>query len=306
MNNTTNEGLIPENDKIYQLRRKNFQRKLVTQLCYLGYVIIVLNYLKYGCTIWTLMLRTCVQSLLAAPFPNEAQMRRLSLRNELPGSNYFPGLSAAIPTNSTLIQNPMPGAFPSNSTQEPEQASDNQANKVIEDEVKKKIRGVLFHGSLTVNIFYIIIAILFPVNFRGKLEGNYLHEDGLNDTPSPFNHANGLIQGERKGGFFMQMIGEPIPQSNLKGNLGIIMFEFAILFCQFGLFILTCINFANLGVDEYELEEADRQISLDEGATQTQPSDGYDGKVFVTQIDPNKAINDILYSPMEPRQDAVV
>lgn len=83
------------------------------------------------------------------------------------------------------------------------------------------------------------------------------------------------------------------------------MFEFAILFCQFGLFILTCINFANLGGNEDELEEADRQISVDEEPTQTQPSDGYDGKVFVTQIDPNKAINDILLSLMEPTQEAI-
>lgn len=287
MNDETHETLRSENERVYLLRRKNFQRKLVTKFSYLGYVIIVLYYLKYGCTIWTLLLRTCVQSLLVVPFPSEIQIRRLSQANDNTGSAYLSRLSGAISTDSVEI----PGSFPSTVRQESGTSSEEQVKKEVDD-VKRKIRNLLFHGSLTVNILYLLFALLFPVNFAGSLEGNYLHEDGLMNTPSPFNNANGLIQGERKGGFFMQMIGETVPQSNFKGNLGVVMFEFAILFCQFNLFVLTCVNFADL--DSSESNEADEESSS---------SDGYDGKVHVTKIDPIAAITSILSSVIETRRD---
>lgn len=269
-----NVNEVTPNDKVYQLRRRNFQKKLVVQLCFLGYLVIVLHYVKYGCTIWTLVLRAVVQSLLAAPFPDESQMRRLSLHRDTQANTYFSRLSRVVPANTV----PMPGAFVETSQGENERSAQEVAKDEI-NEVKCKIRTVLFHGSSTVNILYILKSILFPVDFIGQLEGNYLHEDGLINTPSPFNNANGFIQGERKGSFFLQLIGESVPQSNVQGNVGILMFEFAILVCQFGLFVLTCVNFADLGYEE--------QSASVHG-------DGYDGKVFVTQIDPNHAIDTVL------------
>lgn len=161
--------------------------------------------------------------------------------------------------------------------------------KTESNEIKRKIRNVLFHGSLTVNALFITSALLFPVDFIGKLEGNYLHEDGLNNTPSPFNNANGIIQGERRGGFSMQMIGESLPQTNSKGNVGILMFEFAILVCQFSLFVLTCVNFAGLD-DRRSVETHDSEPVI---------GDGYDGKVDVTHIDPMSAISDVLFPMIE-------
>ncbi|GAV53240.1 hypothetical protein ZYGR_0AI05240 [Zygosaccharomyces rouxii] len=271
-----NVNEITSSDRVYQLRRKNFQKKLVVQLSYLGYLVILLEYVKYGCTIWTLILRTVTQSLLAAPFPNDTQIRRLSLHTETSGSSYFSRLSNVVPSNNGVTT--MPGAFIEGGRQE---SANNQEDQIKEEvnEVKRKIRTVLFHASLTVNLLYILMSILFPVDFIGQLEGNYLHEDGLTNAPSPFNNVNGFVQGERKGGFFMQMIGESVPQSNFKGNVGIIMFEMAIVVCQFGLFVLTCINFAELGHQDPEVSSH---------------SDGYDGKVFVTQIDPNRAIEIVM------------
>lgn len=271
-----NVNEVTSNVRVYQLRRKNFQKKLVVQLCYLGYLIIVLEYLKYGCTIWTLVLRTIVQSLLAAPFPSDTQIRRLSLHSETPGSSYLSRISQVVPNNDGVMS--MPGAFVENGRQTTVNNQENQAKEEVDD-IKRKIRTVLFHGSLSINVLYILMSILFPVDFMGQLEGNYLREDGLTNIPSPLNNVNGFIQGERKGGFFMQMIGEFVPQSNFTGNLGIVLFELAILICQFGLFVLTCVNFANLG---YQEEPANYH------------SDGYDGKVHVTQIDPNNAIELVL------------
>lgn len=289
MNNDAIGSVGTENERVYRLRRKNFQRKLVTEVTYLGFIVIVLYYLKYGCTIWTLLLRTCVQSLLSVPFPNETQIRRLSQARENSGSAYFSSLSGAISTDTVE----MPGSFPSSNPQETAPRSEDQIKEEIHG-VKIKIRNVLFHASLTINFFYIMLSLLFPTNFMGKLEGNHLHEDGLTDTPSPFNNANGLIQGERKGGFFMQMIGEAIPQSNLKGNFGVLIFEFAILFCQFSLFTLTCVNFASL----------DSTSSDEFGEDPTPSSDGYDGKVHVTQIDPIAAIDRTMSFIMEPQREA--
>lgn len=282
-------SLRTENERVYQLRRKNFQRKLVSEVSYFGFIIIVLYYLKYGCTIWTLVLRTVVQSLLAVPFPSEIQIRRLSQARENSGSAYLSTISGAMSTDTVE----MPGAFPSTSTQETAPRSEEQIKKEI-DGVKIKIRNVLFHASLTINFLYLIFALLFPTNFVGKLEGNHLREDGLTNTPSPFNNANGLIQGERKGGFFLQMIGEAIPQSNLKGNVGVIMFEFAILFCQFSLFTLTCVNFANLD-----------ELTTNDETTEdmNSHSDGYDGKVHVTQIDPITAIHKTMSSSIESQRE---
>lgn len=271
-----NVNEITSGERVYQLRRKNFQKKLIIQLCYLGYLVILLEYVKYGCTIWTLILRTVTQSLLAAPFPNDSQIRRLSLRPGTPGSSYLSRISNVVPNNDGVPT--MPGAFIENPHQESVTNQENQIKEEV-DEMKRKIRTVLFHASLTINLLYMLISILFPVDFIGQLEGNYLHEDGLTNAPSPFNNVNGFVQGERKGGFFMQMIGESVPQSNFKGNMGILMFEMAIVVCQFGLFILTCVNFAELG-------HQDPQINYQ--------SDGYDGKVFITQIDPNRAIELVM------------
>lgn len=271
-----NVNEITSNDRVYQLRRKNFQKRLVAQLCYLGYLVILLEYVKYGCSIWTLIFRAITQSLLAAPFPNDNQIRRLSLRSDIPGPNYFLRLSNVVPNTNGVTT--MPGAFIEGGRQESFISQEDQIKEEV-NEVKRKIRTVLFHSSLTVNFICILISILFPVDFIGQLKGNYLDEDGLTNIPSPFNNGNGFVQGERRGGFFMQMVGEPIPQSNFKGNLGILTFELAIIVCQLGLFVLTCVNFADL---EHQEPEFSRN------------SDGYDGKVFVTQIDPDRAIRLVM------------
>lgn len=296
MSNNNGEESSAENDRVYQLRRRNFQKRLVSNLSSLGYTIIVLEYLKYGCSVWTLTVRVVVQAMLSAPFPNELHIRRLSSRNELHTSTYFPRLSMGMSsdaTTNTLTRDAIPGGFPSPAVVQEPVHSEDQIKKDLED-VKRKIRKIIFHGSLTVNIFYILIAVLFPVNFAGKLEGRHLDEDGLMDTPSPFNNANGLVQGELKGGFFMQMIGELVPISNFKGNLGIILFQFGILVCQFGLFVLTCVNLADLGFEESFSEDI---------ANQAKGSDGYDGKVFVAQIDPIGAIHNVLSSPIQTTAD---
>ncbi|QLL34310.1 hypothetical protein HG536_0G01690 [Torulaspora globosa] len=273
-----------EDERIYRLRRKNFQRNLVTKMSYLGYIVIVLYYLKYGCTIWNLMLRVCVQSLLAVPFPSDIQIQRLSRARENRGSAHFFTLSGTMDAETV----PMPGAFPSGDDSQTAARSEAQMEEESKA-IKRKIRKVLFHGSLTFNVLFIISALIFPVNFIGKLEGNHLLEAGLANTPSPFNNANGIIQGERKGGFSMQMIGETLPQTNFKGNLGIVMFEFTILLCQFTLFVLTCINFADLG----------DQKDVDGDHSEAIVSDGYDGKVDVTRIDPIGAISDIVFPMIE-------
>lgn len=275
-----------EDERIYRLRRKNFQRNLATKMGYLGYVVIVLYYLKYGCTIWNLLLRVCVQSLLAVPFPSDTQIQRLSQARTSRGSAHFFTLSGTIRPESVS----MPGAFPTGDDSQTAARSEAQMEQESK-EIKRKIRKVLFHGSLTFNVLFIVSALVFPVNFIGKLEGNHLLEAGLANTPSPFNNANGIVQGERKGGFSLQMIGETLPQTNFKGNLGIVMFEFAILLCQFTLFVLTCINFADLG-DKRDVD-ADHSEAI--------VSDGYDGKVDVTQIDPVSAISDIVFPMIETR-----
>lgn len=248
-NNRNDDGSSIERDRVYQLRRKNFQKRLVTNLSSLGYIVIVLEYLKYGCTIWTLLIRVLVQMMLAAPFPNELHIRRLASRNEIQTSSYF--LSMGIPNGriNAAPRESIPGGFPSIPIEEEPLNDELQIQKDLED-IKKKIRKTIFHGSLTLNIIYIITSILFPVDFIAKLNGKQLDDDGLVDTPSPFNNANGLIDGQRKGGFLMQMLGEFLPQSNFKGNLGIILFQFGILFCQFGLFVLTCVNLVDLGFEE--------------------------------------------------------
>ncbi|QLQ80229.1 hypothetical protein HG537_0D02300 [Torulaspora globosa] len=285
---TRRNPLRTEDERIYRLRRKNFQKNLATKMGFLGYVVIVLYYLKYGCTIWNLLLRVCVQSLLAVPFPSDIHIRRLSQARESRGSGHlftFPGSMRAESVS-------MPGAFPPGDDSQTGTRSEAQIEEESR-EIKRKIRKVLFHGSLTFNVLFILSALIFPVNFMSKLEGNHLVEAGLANTPSPFNNANGIVQGERRGGFSMQMIGETLPQTNFKGNLGIVMFEFAILFCQFTLFVLTCINFADLGGQE----------DVDADRSKVIASDGYDGKVDVTQIDPVSAISDVVFPMIETRNN---
>lgn len=76
---STAEGnLSIGNKRVYELRKRNFQRNLVNNLSFLGYVLISLEYIKYDRTVWTLITRAIVQSLISSPFPSDAKLRRLA------------------------------------------------------------------------------------------------------------------------------------------------------------------------------------------------------------------------------------
>ena len=74
---TAERNLSIGNKRVYELRKRNFQRNLVNNLSFLGYVLISLEYIKYDRTVWTLITRAIVQSLISSPFPSDAKLRRL-------------------------------------------------------------------------------------------------------------------------------------------------------------------------------------------------------------------------------------
>lgn len=299
--------IVGANKRVYKLRKKNFQSKLVNNMAFLGYAVILIQYLKFGCSVWTLALRYCIQSMLHSPFPSPAQLRRISVTRR---SNT--ATTASTPdTNTgnrnignTILSQPLPNipGFPvqlrvGGSNNDLSNLSDGFAENIesaIEKETKNmrnKIKSIIFYCSLPINILLIIHNMLFPKDFRGLTNGYLPYKKDLNNVPSPFITGNGLIQGERKGGIFLQIIGDFIPLNNLRGNIGNIFYDYIILLCQFGLFILTCINYADEDAEKLSDELDYESITLMDDNGQFLRSNGYDGNVLASQLDPIKTIN---------------
>ncbi|CCD22634.1 Gld1p NDAI_0A04780 [Naumovozyma dairenensis CBS 421] len=307
---------ILRNKETYRQRNRTFQINLVNKLTFLGYFLIILQYIKYGTTVWSLILRCMVQSFLSNPFPNRIQMQGLTagiprlstfIANDTPpnttngnDSNINNSSRLGDTTTTLLIGSrssngiPMPGAFPeSSATPDLEQGERPLSSSIdsnafsMEDFkiIKEKIQKLLFHGSFTLNLFVVVLAIIFPKDFIGKMNDNHLNGD-LRDIPSPYNHDDGLIRGElRATSIFLQLIGEPLPRNNFAGNFGMISFDFFILISQFLLFSLTCYNFSEFAPDE-TIDNTENDI---DGPTIDQ--DGYTGHVFLTTIDISKIVD---------------
>ncbi|EJS41265.1 YPR109W [Saccharomyces arboricola H-6] len=269
------ENLTIGNKRVYELRKRNFQRNLVNNLSYLGCILILLEYIKYDRTVWTLITRTVVHSLISSPFPSDAKLRRLATvgaNNNTTGVTTLPG--------GTPIR--IPGMFGGEALDNPSNEAEQEGyDDVAIVSIKKQIRKFLFHGCLSLNILFIALTILFPIDFLEPLNNYKPVDDGPKNTPSPFSNSNGLLLGERRGGLFLQMIGERLPKSNFSGNLGLVLFEFSILIVQFTLFSLTCVVLADL-----DFQEPERVDSV--------KSDGYDGSVVVAQLPLNKTLDAVL------------
>ncbi|CAI4832164.1 CPI_1c_G0055960.mRNA.1.CDS.1 [Saccharomyces cerevisiae] len=269
------ENLTIGNKRVYELRKRNFQRNLVNNLSFLGYVLISLEYIKFDRTIWTLITRAIVQSLISSPFPSDAKLRRLATV----GADNDTTAVATLPGGRSIR---FPGMFGTEVLYDPSNEAEQQDHgDAAIVSMKKQIRKFLFHGCLSLNMLFIVLTILFPIDFLEPLSGNEPVDDGPKNTPSPFSNSDGLLLGERRGGLFLQMIGERLPKSNFSGNLGLVMFEFSILIVQFTLFSLTCVVLADL-----DFEEPERLEPVN--------SDGYDGSVIVARIPLNKTMNAIL------------
>ncbi|CAI4036966.1 hypothetical protein SMKI_16G2630 [Saccharomyces mikatae IFO 1815] len=270
------ESLTAGNIRVYELRKRNFQRNLVNNLSFFGYVLISLEYIKYDRTVWTLLTRAIVQSLISSPFPSDAKLRRLATvgadnNNNTTGGTTFPG--------GRSIR--LPGMFGREMLDNPSSQTEQDYDDAAIVSIKKQIRKFLFHGCLSLNMLFILLTVLFPIDFMEPLSGNAPMNDGPKNTPSPFSNSNGLLLGERRGGLFLQMIGERLPRSNFSGNLGLVVIEFSILVVQFTLFSLTCVVLADLDFQDPERLESVK-------------SDGYDGSVLVARIPLNKTLNTVL------------
>ncbi|AET39496.1 Gld1p Ecym_4451 [Eremothecium cymbalariae DBVPG len=244
--------------------RRKFREKLVEHLGLLGYAVIVIGYMKYGGSIIVFFMRCMLQSALVTPFPNhEQRMRGFSIAGTVRG---FP----AMPGNT----NPNPVV----SQDERMQAQDLQD---IATEFFLKIQWVLFHAVFTFNWLVILSWIIWPTDYQAML-GFYKYDkhSDLANAPSPFNNDNYLIQGEWRGTWFMEFIGEAIPSSNKKGNLMAICYQFMILISQFGLYMLSCIYFSPLRGNQ--LSENDEDACND--------GDGYDGSITIVTVDPVEAV----------------
>ncbi|CAI1779840.1 hypothetical protein SEUBUCD646_0P03760 [Saccharomyces eubayanus] len=269
----TEENLSLGNKRVYELRKRNFQRNLVNNLSYFGYVLILLEYIKFDRTVWTLITRAIVQSLISSPFPSDAKLRRLATAG---GDSNTTGI-ATLPGGTSIR---IPGMFTTEALDNHSNGTEQQDNASVIS-IKRQIRKFLFHGCLSLNMLYIVFTILFPIDFLEPLS-EYVPVDSLKNTPSPFSNSNGLLLGERRGGLFLQMIGERLPKSNLSGNFGLLIFEFSILIVQFTLFSLTCVVLADLNCQEPE-------------SVHSVKSDGYDGSVVVARIPLNKTLDTVLY-----------
>lgn len=231
--------------RINVLRYRNFQKHLVDQISLLCYILIVVRYLKFGGSTILLLIRCAIQSLLAKPFPSGTQLRFLSLRSTRGEIE-----SGGLGIGQTHINVPG-GLFMDESSRlsTPEERSTLSNTQIMN--FYKKIQKILFFLSYIVNWIIIVFMILFPTDFESLL-GKFEYSRGfdLQNTPSPFNNEHSLIQGEWRGSFFMQFVGEKIPESNLKGNFMEISLQFMLLICQFGLFSLTCMNFSPFNEEE--------------------------------------------------------
>lgn len=273
------------NERVYELRKRNFTKHFVNTVSLIGYVFIVIQYIKFGTSFWILLIRSSSQSLLTNPFPNNAHLRRIANRtnrNSTPATNTsMPGgfISSIESTDNDIDENNMV----------PTVSESIAVNEIIE--VKKKIRKLLFHSALTFNLVVFIWNIFHPTHFMNKLEGDHLNEKNLTNAPSPFVTGNRILGGELRGGVFLQIIGEALPQSDLWGNIGKLGYDFLIIVLQYTLFILTCINFGELGYEEAP-------------DTKFLKSDGYDGKVLVAEINYNQPIKDLTEEQNDNENDS--
>lgn len=260
------------NKRIYDLRKRNFSRNLVYKLGFLGYLIIVLKYLKYGTSFISLLFRCLVQALLISPFPDKTY------------SQFLLNRTSAMPRNGGID---FPGSFPGMGGGATSDTGNNGGGEDSSEDqldlLKRKIRAILFNMVVSVNIIYILMAVIFPTNFFKVGEGVYLdNQEGHHRLPSPFSYGQYMVEGERRGGITFQIIGEALPYSNLTGNLGVIFFEFLTFVAQYVLFCVTCVNFGDLD----NAKDAEDQNYL--------TSDGYDGNVYLTVINLHETIDDLL------------
>lgn len=280
-----NEADLRRRKEIYEDRKTDFVQHFVNSLSLLGYIVIVIQFIKFESSFWVLLVRASFHSLLTNPFPSYAQLRRIAQRTSRRAATTegvdMPGgfTNAASLLNGS---NGRPGG--TNGTTDP----------LSEDEeitvVKKKIRKLLFHGSVTLNIVVFIWNVFHPTYFVEKLGGDHSKEKYLENIPSPFMSGNGLLGGEFRGVAFIQFIGDAIPRSDLWGNINKSGYDFLIIILQYTLFILTCINFGELGY----------VAPTDMGYTS---SDGYDGHVAAVEVDYNKPLDVIINdSPDAPTQ----
>ncbi|SMN18163.1 similar to Saccharomyces cerevisiae YPR109W Predicted membrane protein [Maudiozyma saulgeensis] len=275
-----NEDLTTSrNESRYEDCKIDFTQHFVNALSLIGHIVIVLQFIKFESSFWILLARASFQSLLTNPFPSNAQLRRIAQRT---GRTTTPSTDVDMPggfTNATNLIN-IPQSSGDNSNIASTQIS-------TEDEiivVKKKIRKLLFHGSVTLNLIVFIWNIFHPTEFVEKLDGSYPNEKYLKNVPSPFISGDGLLGGEFRGTASIQFIGESIPHSNFWGNVNKSTYDFLILILQYTLFILTCINFGEMGY-----------IPPNDKRNETE--DGYNGTVHAVEVDFNKSI-DIMVNDM--------
>lgn len=279
--------------RVYEQRKKNFKKRLIGQLNYLGFASIIIQYLKFGSSIWVLLLRLFIQSLLSSPFPSEFQMRRLAMstyHRQIPGLRNSNSAQLGNPTGMNELS--MPGAFGSINSGE---TASSESTEDMTKRLRTNISWFLFHCSLSFNCLLILFCIIWPKNFKSKLEDFSFGRSDLQNTPSPFNNDNGLIGGEFKGSVFIQLIGERLPSSNFWGNVHLIMFDFLILICQFGLFCLTCFE------DEITPKD-DHNDETTSDAVNTSKADGYGGDVVATVIHPSAIVDTILNGDIEEEE----
>lgn len=264
------------NEKVYELRKRNFQRNFVSDLSLLGYITIILAYIKFDTSFWVLLSRLLLQSLLTSPFPDESRLQIIAARTR-PQQNFTGGMFGP---------SVIPGSFPTSDVTEEEQ-------EAAQAYVKQKIRKFLFHGALTFNTLRLIWVVINPVNFADKFDTMTASEKALNNAGSPYANSHGLINGERRGGVFLQLIGEHVFRSKLCGNLALIGYEFLILVIQYSLFVVTCIN----------LTDSDRKEN--DGRQQETIGDGYDGTVFVSEVNYNTGVQNFIATPASTRPNPV-
>lgn len=276
---------------VSKLRRRNFKSNLTSKMNMLGYAVIILQYIKFGSSVVPLILRLLLQSFLASPFPDNALLLRAIQRlheddSATASSNNSTDGNTYNNTDPNLEVN-MPGGFvnftntePSLRSVLPEEIELNHEERLIT--MKNKIRNTLFFLCVPLNGILLLLHIFSPYDFTVGEPDNMIDVSFGGKLGSQFTYGSGLIEGERRSGISIQMVGELIPRSNFAGNMGNVWFDFMILTLQLTLFTITCINFAELGYsDPTEITQID--------------SDGYDGKMVITRIDFNNIIKDISF-----------
>lgn len=283
---------------VYKLRRRNFKSDLIKKVAMLGYIVIILQYVKFGSRMIPLILRFAFQSFLASPFPNNELLIRTIQRlhdNDRENDTNTDSTNNNITdfnnntNNSTTgpnIEINMPGGFiNTNEEINLDQVSPDVVEYSDEDRLnnmKDKIRSTLFFTCIPLNVVLLLIHTLSPFDFTVEQNDSMINLGPSGKLGSQFTYGSGLIEGERRNGITIQMVGELIPRSNFLGNLTNVWFDFMILIVQLVLFTLTCINFARLG---YKEPEEITQIE----------SDGYDGKMIITRIDFENIIKEISF-----------